>query len=423
MSGSRQPAATLTMTRGPGAGTRFDIGVAPITIGREAQCEAQVKGTWVSRRHARVVWSGTEYIVEDLGGTNGTFVNGERVDGPRALKSGDFLQLGEQVELAFQARVPTLVHKEPEGGTQACPQCETLAPAGETYCHGCGYEFSTGNEAVGPFSFQLPAVESAYKPSGIGTAKGTLLMLVFGLGAAIVLGPLIYATHVIAAQIAALFLRMNMCLSGLAGTVIFFLGYALAAPMTGALVGTAIGRGAIVGKSRNSAAARRMGLALGLVCFGTFVVTYFAVLGMDEGLDSLIDYLKLGWNLLAVPFVAYIMADEAIKDTPFCEECQEFMRKAELKNRPIRHEKALLAVLNAGEVGKVGNFAPDEESKNYCKITVWSCNCDRGWGFVHMHTTQRRISKNTSGKVTENTQTRMVFSARVAGSELGALLS
>jgi Tol biopolymer transport system component len=109
MADSRQPAATLTLSRGPGAGRRFDIGVAPVTIGRQAQCEIQVEGTWVSRRHARIAWTGTGYIVEDLGSTNGTFVNGARVGGPRALRSGDRLQLGEQVEFAFETHAPAPV--------------------------------------------------------------------------------------------------------------------------------------------------------------------------------------------------------------------------------------------------------------------------------------------------------------------------
>ena len=110
---SHQSTATLTMTRGPGPGTRFDIGAAPVTIGRQDQCDVQVKGTWVSRQHTRIAWSGTEYVVEDLGSTNGTFVNGERISGPRALKSGDLLQLGTKVELVFQASVPAPAHEEP----------------------------------------------------------------------------------------------------------------------------------------------------------------------------------------------------------------------------------------------------------------------------------------------------------------------
>jgi hypothetical protein len=113
MTDSRQPVATLTVSRGPGAGRRFDIGVAAVTIGRDAQCEVQVEGTWVSRQHARIAWTGTAYIIEDLGSTNGTFVNGQRVGGPRALKSGDLLQFGTKVELSFQTSVSAPAHEEP----------------------------------------------------------------------------------------------------------------------------------------------------------------------------------------------------------------------------------------------------------------------------------------------------------------------
>ncbi|MGD8904751.1 MAG: FHA domain-containing protein, partial [Anaerolineae bacterium] len=103
MTDSSRPAATLTISRGPAVGKRFEIGAAPVTIGRQDQCDVQVAGTWVSRRHARLAWTGSGYVVEDLDSTNGTFVNGERVVGPHALRSGDRLQLGDQVELAFHA--------------------------------------------------------------------------------------------------------------------------------------------------------------------------------------------------------------------------------------------------------------------------------------------------------------------------------
>ncbi|MFN2218696.1 MAG: FHA domain-containing protein [Anaerolineae bacterium] len=124
MASSSQATATLTLTRGPGVGTRFDIGAAPVTIGRQDQCEVQVPGTWVSRRHARLAWTGTGYIVEDLGSTNGTFVNGERVSGPRALRPGDRLQLGEQVEFAFEARVAAPVPRETALPGAAPPQAQ-----------------------------------------------------------------------------------------------------------------------------------------------------------------------------------------------------------------------------------------------------------------------------------------------------------
>jgi hypothetical protein len=113
MTGSCPPMATLTISRGPGAGRRFDLGVAPVTIGRNAQCNVCVDDVWLSRRHARIAWSGTEYIIEDLQSTNGTYVNGRLIDGSCILKSGDRLQLGDQVEFAFQVRAPASLDAVP----------------------------------------------------------------------------------------------------------------------------------------------------------------------------------------------------------------------------------------------------------------------------------------------------------------------
>ena len=129
MTDSRQPAATLTVARGPEPGRSFTIGAAPATIGREAQCEIQVGGTWVSRRHARITWTGTGYVVEDLGSTNGTYVNDEPVRAPRPLRSGDLLQLGRRVELTFEARVPAPVQAQPmPAGITPSPAISTGPP-------------------------------------------------------------------------------------------------------------------------------------------------------------------------------------------------------------------------------------------------------------------------------------------------------
>jgi pSer/pThr/pTyr-binding forkhead associated (FHA) protein len=144
MSGARQPIATLTICQGPGAGRRFFIGAAPVTIGRDAQCDVQVDCTWVSRRHAHIAWSATEYIVTDLGSTNGTFVNGERVVGPQALQSGDFLRLGEQPQLVLQVHVSDPWHEVPllPGKAKHDPRLRVLS--GEMK----GQEYPLHDEAV-----------------------------------------------------------------------------------------------------------------------------------------------------------------------------------------------------------------------------------------------------------------------------------
>jgi pSer/pThr/pTyr-binding forkhead associated (FHA) protein len=108
-----QAAATLTVQRGPGLGRSFTIHTPAIMIGRQNQCDFQVNDKWVSRQHARIVWGGAGYLIEDLGTVNGTYVNGECISGPCALKSGDRIQLGSEVELDFQVGAPAPLVQRP----------------------------------------------------------------------------------------------------------------------------------------------------------------------------------------------------------------------------------------------------------------------------------------------------------------------
>jgi predicted component of type VI protein secretion system len=57
----------------------------------------------VSRRHSRLLFQGGKYVIEDLGSTNGTFVNGQRLAGPVVLKPGDVVTLGEQIVMMYDA--------------------------------------------------------------------------------------------------------------------------------------------------------------------------------------------------------------------------------------------------------------------------------------------------------------------------------
>src|SRR5580658_9588795 len=68
-----------------------------IVIGRSADVQLRVEHASVSRRHAQLVIDGGALSVEDLGSHNGTRVNGELTDGPRALASGDVVMIGDVV--------------------------------------------------------------------------------------------------------------------------------------------------------------------------------------------------------------------------------------------------------------------------------------------------------------------------------------
>ena len=68
-----------------------------LTVGRAAGCQVTIDDTYASQIHARVFSRDGQLFVEDLGSTNGTFVNRQKVHGPQAFRRGDRLQVGNTV--------------------------------------------------------------------------------------------------------------------------------------------------------------------------------------------------------------------------------------------------------------------------------------------------------------------------------------
>ncbi len=93
----------FVMRSGPTPGVTFPLDGDQLTIGRDATNGVAINDAEVSRKHARMMFQGGKYVLEDLGSTNGTFVNGQRLAGPVVLKSGDVVSLGEQIVLMYDA--------------------------------------------------------------------------------------------------------------------------------------------------------------------------------------------------------------------------------------------------------------------------------------------------------------------------------
>jgi len=88
----------LVVLQGSEPGKLIEITTAPITIGRDAQQTTLVfRDAELSRRHAQVSLVNGEAVVEDLRSTNGTFVDGEKLDTPVVMRQGNVLRLGSQV--------------------------------------------------------------------------------------------------------------------------------------------------------------------------------------------------------------------------------------------------------------------------------------------------------------------------------------
>ena len=95
------------------ADTRVEVGAQPLTIGRDARQSLALPDTEVSRLHARVSLVNEEVLIEDLGSTNGTFLDGQRVTGPVKPTEGSVLRLGSHF-LKYERRSRRDVEKARE---------------------------------------------------------------------------------------------------------------------------------------------------------------------------------------------------------------------------------------------------------------------------------------------------------------------
>lgn len=78
------------------AGAAYPV-TGSLTIGRAAGCEITLDDTFISQLHARVSMSESGVVVEDLGSTNGTYLNRRRVTAPVVVAPGDVIQVGSTV--------------------------------------------------------------------------------------------------------------------------------------------------------------------------------------------------------------------------------------------------------------------------------------------------------------------------------------
>jgi FHA domain len=89
--------SALVIHEGAGAGSEHPVD-GELILGREhASADLVIPDPGVSRRHARVLAHNSGVILEDLGSSNGTYVNGERISAPVELGTGDEVQVGDTV--------------------------------------------------------------------------------------------------------------------------------------------------------------------------------------------------------------------------------------------------------------------------------------------------------------------------------------
>ena len=143
-----------------------------LTIGRSAACDLVVDSVLVSRQHAQLECSPGRCTIEDLGSSNGTYVNGRRVS-RAALSPGDRLRLGD-VELAYQA------------GAGAPPAAEgawleiggrrhALSPAGVVLGRSHDSDLVVADERASRQHASIDLQGDTWVISDLGSANGTLV--------------------------------------------------------------------------------------------------------------------------------------------------------------------------------------------------------------------------------------------------------
>lgn len=94
---AKDTARKLVVVEGSLAGTVLPLGTSPVTLGRAADCTLVLDDDYSSSHHSRLYPHEGTWVVEDLGSTNGTWIDRTRVTGPTVLAMGQPLRIGRTV--------------------------------------------------------------------------------------------------------------------------------------------------------------------------------------------------------------------------------------------------------------------------------------------------------------------------------------
>ena len=94
---SRKAPKTVAVTEGALSGTTLTLGADQITLGRASENSLVLEDDYVSSRHARLYPYQGDWIVEDLGSTNGTYIGTDKVTEPTVVKAGTRIKVGRTV--------------------------------------------------------------------------------------------------------------------------------------------------------------------------------------------------------------------------------------------------------------------------------------------------------------------------------------
>ncbi len=94
----------IVMRTGPNPGATYQLVGSQTTLGRDGSNTISINDAEVSRHHARMTLQGGKIVLEDLGSTNGTLVNGNRIAAPHVLRNGEIISFGDDISFVFESK-------------------------------------------------------------------------------------------------------------------------------------------------------------------------------------------------------------------------------------------------------------------------------------------------------------------------------
>lgn len=251
--------------------------------------------------------------------------------------------------------------------------------------------------------FKYPAVSEAYQSSGKTTALAIVLMTFCGVLVSLIGG--------------VAFGAVMEPISGIASKGTWYLWLlelaikAVIALGLGWAIGGTIGWAGQKGKNRNDT----VGAGIGLLC-GISALALIGIVSEGRGIGILSGLALIGAVGLLPALIGAVSSD-----TPFCETHDQFMEHLQVATMPQSSEQTAMQALDEGRFNQLAHLHRDDSGSSYCTIELHSCSTCRE-GYLAVNTTLAETTTNSDGTTDTETQTQLVYSAKLAAEQVGEIL-